>query len=66
MMGTVKRIDAERDFAFISGEDGREYFVHSKDMAPAASFAELAEGRVVVFNPAVGPKGLRAQGVVPT
>jgi len=69
MNGTIARfaIDKEtgrrKGFAFIKGEDGREYFFHATD-AGSRQFADLCEGDAVTFEPTPGTgRGPRAAGV---
>ena len=61
MKGTVKRVQKEKGFGFIKGEDGDEYFFHRS--AVTFSFDEVRDGMKVEFEPDEGPKGLRAKDV---
>ena len=60
MEGTVKFFNRRKGFGFVSGDDGKDYFVH---------FTALAEGTFlrdndkVSFEPAEGEKGLKAEKV---
>ncbi len=60
MEGTVKFFNRRKGFGFVSGDDGKDYFVH---------FTALAEGTFlrdndkVSFEPAEGDKGLKAEKV---
>jgi cold shock CspA family protein len=60
MEGTVKFFNRRKGFGFISGDDGKDYFVH---------FTALAEGTFlrdndkVSFEAADGEKGLKAEKI---
>ena len=60
MEGTVKFFNRRKGFGFVSGDDGKDYFVH---------FTALAEGTFlrdndkVSFEAADGEKGLKAEKV---
>lgn len=62
MNGTVKHIYTDKGFAFIKGEDGREYFMH-RSALKNGRFEDLREGQEVVFEDAEGSKGPRAEDV---
>ncbi|MBD3210754.1 cold-shock protein [Candidatus Micrarchaeota archaeon] len=58
--GTVKFFNRMKNFGFIAGEDGKEYFVHIsgiKDGVP------LEEGEKVKFEVVQGDKGPKAEQV---
>jgi cold shock CspA family protein len=58
--GTVKHWRGE--FGFVLGEDGVDYFLHSREFLKSEiAFPKL--GDRMVFTPERGPKGLRAVGV---
>jgi len=61
--GTVRNVNLEKSFGFISGADGREYFFHRSAVADDG-FDQLAVGRRVTFIPSDGAKGPRAERVV--
>jgi cold shock protein len=60
MEGTVKFFNRRKGFGFVSGDDGKDYFVH---------FTALGEGTFlrdndrVSFEPAEGERGLKAEKV---
>jgi CspA family cold shock protein len=62
MNGTIKRLIADKDFGFIRGEDGNEYFFHKSGLKNA-QFADLHVGQDVTFEESEGQKGLRAEDV---
>ena len=61
--GTVKWLDATRNFGFIARENGPDVFIHGSAIA-GTSYRRLEEGDSVEFEVEEGPKGLRAVGVV--
>ncbi|MEM4260857.1 MAG: cold shock domain-containing protein [Candidatus Woesearchaeota archaeon] len=58
--GTVKFFNNKKQFGFISGEDGKEYFVHVTGLRPGTS---IREGDKVTFNVVNGERGLKAENV---
>lgn len=60
--GTVKFYDPHKGFGFIAGEDGRDYFVGSRDLDRAN---RLKDGQSVQFEPARNHKGMKANLVSP-
>jgi CspA family cold shock protein len=61
MNGTVKFFNDMKGFGFISGEDGKDYFVHSTSLTSGVT---LKEGDVVSFDVEQGEKGPKAVKVV--
>ena len=57
MKGTVKFFNEEKRFGFITGEDGKEYFVHSSGLSAGTS---IRENDAVEFETEQGDKGLKA------
>ena len=57
MNGTVKFFNEMKGFGFITGEDGKEYFVHISALAEGA---RLAEGDSVTFDVEQGDRGPKA------
>jgi CspA family cold shock protein len=57
--GTVKFFNEKKNFGFIAGEDGKDYFVH----ASAIKKGPIAEGDKVTFKPEQGDKGPFASDV---
>lgn len=60
MKGKVKFFSEMKGFGFISGEDGKEYFVHSTGLSPRVS---IVEGDSVTFEVEQGDKGPKAAKV---
>jgi len=50
--GTVKRLFLPRGFGYITGEDGRDYFIHATELQDSEWSAEtIREGDKVEFEP---------------
>ncbi|MCD6227713.1 cold-shock protein [Candidatus Micrarchaeota archaeon] len=60
MEGTVKFYNFVKRFGFISGDDGKDYFVHLSGIKPGV---KINEGDRVKFDPEEGEKGLKAVNV---
>lgn len=60
MKGTVKFFNAVKRFGFITGEDGKDYFVHISGLKPGT---RLYEGDQVTFDVEEGEKGPKAVSV---
>lgn len=58
--GKVKMFNTERSFGFITGDDGKDVYVHISQIDGGAP---LAPGDSVEYEVESGPKGLRAKGV---
>ena len=66
MNGTIKTVNTERGFGFISTANGREFFFHRSGVLPAAAqFADLREGDAVTFEEEPSDRGPRAKAVRP-
>jgi CspA family cold shock protein len=61
--GTVKWFNAKKGYGFISTEEGKDVFVHHKEIQ-SDGFRTLREGEEVEFDIAQGPKGELAKNVV--
>ena len=61
--GTVKWFNAEKGFGFITGEDGKDVFVHFSAIQ-SDGFKALEEGQSVTFNVGEGQRGPQATNVV--
>ncbi|MAF99317.1 MAG: DNA-binding protein [Nanoarchaeota archaeon] len=57
MNGTVKFFNEQKQFGFIAGEDGTEYFVHVTGLAEGA---RIREGDNVTFDVEQGDRGPKA------
>ncbi len=60
MKGKVKMFNAARGFGFITGEDGKDVYVHSTAIQGATS---LAVGDSVEYDVEQGERGPRAKNV---
>jgi len=58
--GTVKFFNRLKNFGFIQGDDGKDYFVHVSGLKPGVT---IDEGDRVSFTPTKGDKGDKAEGV---
>ncbi|WP_248628567.1 cold-shock protein [uncultured Enterococcus sp.] len=61
--GTVKWFNAEKGFGFITGEDGKDVFVHFSAIQ-GEGFKTLEEGQSVTFDVEEGQRGPQATNVV--
>jgi CspA family cold shock protein len=62
MNGQISRVITDKGFGFITGDDGKEYFVH-RSAIRGIVFEQLREGQPVTFDPGQGDKGPRAENV---
>ncbi|VVB73797.1 'Cold-shock' DNA-binding domain protein [uncultured archaeon] len=58
--GTVKFFNRMKNFGFIHGDDGKDYFVHVTGIKGGAM---IDEGDRVSFKPVAGEKGDKAEEV---
>lgn len=58
MKGTVKFFNTGKGFGFITGEDGKDYFVHSSGVT-----GEIKDGDAVEFEVQQGDRGPKAGNV---
>lgn len=63
MKGQVKWFDSKKGYGFITGENGREIFVHFSGIA-SDGFKSLNEGQAVEFEVGTGSKGEQAVNVI--
>jgi cold shock protein len=61
--GTIKKL-TDKGFGFIDTGGGNDMFFHMSNLE-GVKFEELYEGQSVSYNPGQGPKGPRAENVVP-
>lgn len=64
MNGTVKWFNQEKGYGFITGEDGKDVFVHFAQINKPG-YKTLAEGEAVTFEVVDGQKGPQASNVSP-
>ena len=57
MKGTVKFFDSEKEFGFIIGEDGKEYFVHKTGLKEDVT---IEKEDSVTFETEKGDRGMKA------
>ena len=60
MKGTVKFFDNQKEFGFITGEDGKEYFVHKTGLAEGVT---IDKEDSVTFDAEQGDRGMKAINV---
>ena len=60
--GKVKWFNAEKGYGFITGEDGKDVFVHYSSIN-AEGFKTLQEGQTVEFDIVEGDRGPQATNV---
>jgi len=60
MNGKVKFFNKMKGFGFITGDDGKDYFVHQSDVAEGVL---LRENDSVSFEPAQSDRGMKAERV---
>lgn len=63
MKGKVKWFNAEKGYGFITGDDGKDVFVHFSAIQ-GEGFKTLDEGQPVQFDLTQGQKGPAAANVV--
>jgi cold shock protein len=57
MKGTVKFFNREKEFGFITGEDGKDYFVHKTGLQDGVT---IDKDDAVTFEAEKGDKGMKA------
>ena len=62
MSGTVKWVNAEKGFGFITGDDGVDVFAHFSQIQ-ADGYKSLEEGQEVTFDVVQGQKGPQAENI---
>ena len=62
MTGKVKWFNAAKGYGFITGDDGKEVFVHFSAIL-VDGFKTLDEGQAVEYDANDGPKGPQAANV---
>ncbi len=64
MNGTVKWFNQEKGYGFVTGEDGKDLFIHFSQINKPG-YKTLAEGEAVTFEITEGQKGPQAANVTP-
>ena len=62
MTGKVKWFNAEKGYGFITGEDGKEVFVHFSAIV-GEGYKSLEDGQAVSYEVVEGDRGLQATNV---
>lgn len=65
MKGTVKFFNSGKGFGFISGEDGKDYFVHKTGMAEGVTLSENDPVEFEVTQGDRGPKAINVSKIKP-
>lgn len=60
--GKVKWFNGEKGYGFITGEDGKDVFVHYTAIV-ADGYKSLQEGQEVEYETEKAPKGVQAKNV---
>jgi cold shock protein len=58
--GTVKFFNRTKHFGFVTGEDGKDYFVHASGLQEGV---QLRDGDRVTFDVVEGDRGPKAENV---
>ena len=66
MKGKVKWFNAAKKYGYITGEDGKDYFIHASGITEGRTLVTLDGSDEVEFDVVEGKKGPQATGVVIT
>ncbi|HMW50174.1 MAG TPA: cold shock domain-containing protein [Marinagarivorans sp.] len=61
MKGTVKTFLPEKNYGFIKGDDGKDYFFHGSEFIDKSQVAKICEEVLVDFDQEATPKGYKAK-----
>lgn len=60
MTGIIKTFLPEKQYGFIKGDDGKDYFFHQSDLKDRSSINKVCDGLSVAFEQKATPKGYSA------
>ena len=63
MKGKVKFFNQGKGFGFVSGDDGKDYFVHISGLKEGTSPDDMQENVSVTFDVVQGDRGPKAENV---
>ena len=63
MNGRITRVMVDKNFGFITAEDGRDYFFHKSALQNETNFTQRLVGQEVTFEDTETSKGNRAERV---
>lgn len=63
MQGIVKSFLPQKQYGFIRGDDGRDYFFHASHFKKRSDVGNIFEGVAVAFDQAATPKGYSARSI---
>jgi len=61
MKGTIKTYLPEKQYGFIKGDDGKDYFFHESEFRVKSNIGKLCEEAFVNFDQQATPKGYKAK-----
>lgn len=63
--GFVKWFNTDKGYGFITGQDGKDYFVHYSSIVTEDNYKSLTQDQEVMFDVSEGDKGEQAVNVIP-
>ena len=63
MIGTVKSYLSDKNYGFIKGEDGKDYFFHDSSLKDKKDINKLCEDLILEFEQKATPKGYSALNI---
>lgn len=64
MTGTIVVFFHEKGYGFVTGEDGKDYFIHLREFAVGSELYKIAKGGEVSFEPIKSYKGCHGKNIV--